>query len=174
MWTPFPGSGPLEGMGIGVTGAGGHLGCAIAIGEGGFTPRSFADIEATRYGDCKDKAKLFVAMARALGLDACPALVNTAAGYALDTWLPSGVVFDHCIVRLAIGDQVYWLDGTRSLQLSPLDHVGPSSLGFALPLKPGATLERIPDPSSVHFLETRERVLQLGAAGFVAVVPAGF
>ncbi|RIK91620.1 MAG: gluconate 5-dehydrogenase [Proteobacteria bacterium] len=32
MWTPFPGSGPLEGMGIGVTGAGGHLGRAIAVG----------------------------------------------------------------------------------------------------------------------------------------------
>lgn len=136
---------------------------AIAIGEGGFTPRPLADIDATRYGDCKDKAKLFVAMARALGLDACPVLVNTTSGYGLDTWLPSAVVFDHCIVRVEIDGAPYWLDGTRALQHSPLDRVGPSSLGYSLPLKPQGTLERIPDPTPVHFLETREHI-RIGAS----------
>ncbi len=39
-----------------------------------------------------------------------PALVNTSEGYALDEWLPTAYAFNHCIVRLAIGGQVYWLD----------------------------------------------------------------
>lgn len=73
---------------------------AISMGEGGFTPRSLEQICATRYGDCKDKSKLYVQMARRLGLDACPALVNTRDGYGLNAWLASGVVFDHCIVRV--------------------------------------------------------------------------
>jgi Domain of Unknown Function with PDB structure (DUF3857)/Transglutaminase-like superfamily len=132
---------------------------AISIGEGGFTPRSLADICATRYGDCKDKAKLFTAMARRLGVDACPALVNTLDGYALDQWLPSGPVFDHCIVRVTIGDNVYWLDGTRGVQVSPLSSLGHCHFGWALPLKLGVTaLERMPDPTAAHTIESRERI----------------
>lgn len=50
---------------------------AISIGEGGYTPRSLQEVCETRSGDCKDKSKLYVHMARRLGVDACPALVNT-------------------------------------------------------------------------------------------------
>ncbi|MEZ6022413.1 MAG: DUF3857 domain-containing transglutaminase family protein [Hyphomonadaceae bacterium] len=132
---------------------------AISIGEGGFTPRRIADIDATRYGDCKDKSKLYVHMARRLGVDACAALVNTRDGYAIDTWLPSGVVFDHCIVRVALDGAVYWLDPTRSLQPSPLDTLSQCHFGWALPLRPGqSALERMPDPSPAHTQETFERV----------------
>lgn len=133
---------------------------AISMGEGGYTPRKLADVEETRYGDCKDKSKLYVHMARRLGLDACPALVNTRDGYVLDTWLPSAQVFDHCIVRLAIGKKVYWLDPTRMVQPSPLDAMSQSYFGWALPLKAGVTaLERMADPPVEHIAEAHERVV---------------
>lgn len=132
---------------------------AISIGEGGFTPRTLDAICHTRYGDCKDKSKLYVAMARKLGLDACPALVNTRDGYGLNTWLPSGVVFDHCIVRVVVDGTVYWLDPTRMMQPSPLASLNKCHFGWALPLRPGAALERMPDPSPAHTLEAEEHVI---------------
>jgi transglutaminase-like putative cysteine protease len=136
---------------------------AMSLGEGGFTPRPLAEIWETRYGDCKDKSKLFVEMARRLGLDASPALVNTAEGYALDEWLPTAYAFNHCIVRLAIDGQVYWLDPTRALQPSRLDKVGQSYLGWALALTPTThTLERMADPPIYHCVETIEKA-HLGA-----------
>lgn len=132
---------------------------AISIGEGGFTPRSLDQICATRYGDCKDKSKLYVAMARRLGLDACPALVNTRDGYGINTWLPSGVVFDHCIVRVVADGDIYWLDPTRQMQPSPLNALNKCHFGWALPLRPGAAaLERMPDPSPAHTLEAEEHI----------------
>lgn len=131
---------------------------AISMGEGGYTPRSLSDIAATRYGDCKDKAKLFVALAKQLGIEACPVLVDTRSGYALDGFLPSAQVFDHCIVRVTLNDKDYWLDGTRSPQASPLANLHQCHMGWALPLKENATLARMPDPTPAHTLETREKI----------------
>lgn len=135
---------------------------AISVGEGGYTPRPLADIWATRYGDCKDKSKLFVAVAKRLGVNACPALVDTRGGYGLNDLLPTAHAFDHCIVRVAINEAIYWLDPTRARQLSPLMTLSQSHLGWALPLMENAVLERMPDPTPVHSLETREKIT-LGA-----------
>jgi hypothetical protein len=132
---------------------------AISMGEGGYTPRSLADVCSARYGDCKDKSKLFTQMALRLGLDACPALVNTFDGYALDERLPSAQMFDHCVVRLAIGKKVYWLDATRQVQASPLDKVTQCYFGWALPMRAGVNaLERMPDPNLPHLVEAYESV----------------
>lgn len=132
---------------------------AISIGEGGYTPRSLQEVCETRYGDCKDKSKLYVHMARRLGVDACPALVNTRNGYALSEWLPSGTVFDHCIVRVAVDGKVYWLDPTRQIQMSALDKMTQCHFGWALPLRAGATtVEKMPDPPVELISETLEQV----------------
>jgi len=132
---------------------------AISIGEGGYTPRKLGDICSTRYGDCKDKSKLYVAMAKRLGLDACPALVNTRDGYLLNDCLPTGQVFDHCIVRVAVDGNVYWVDPTRLLQPSPMDKLSQCHFGWALPLRADATgLERMPEPPVSHLTETKETV----------------
>jgi len=50
---------------------------ALALGEGGLVPRDLDAVWAGRFGDCKDAARLYVAGARRLGLDACAALVST-------------------------------------------------------------------------------------------------
>lgn len=137
---------------------------AISMGEGGYTPRPLADICETRYGDCKDKSKLYIAMARRLGLEACPALVNVRDGPALDGWLPTGQAFDHCIVRVRVDGKSHWLDPTQEAQVSPLGQMAECRFGWALPLAPGVDrLEAMGDEPYVHSLEAFEHVL-LGKA----------
>jgi Domain of Unknown Function with PDB structure (DUF3857)/Transglutaminase-like superfamily len=137
---------------------------AISIGEGGYTPRQLADICATRYGDCKDKTKLYVAMARRLGLDACPALVNTRDGPALNDWLPSAQVFDHCIVRLQVDGRSYWLDPTLHEQTAGIDRLSQSRYGWALPLHAEArALEHMGDEPHEHTLDCIE-IVTVGAS----------
>lgn len=132
---------------------------AISIGEGGYTPRQLGDVCDTRYGDCKDKSKLFVAMARRLGLDACPALVNTRDGPALEGYLPSGQLFDHCIVRVRIGGATYWLDPTRIGQEGPLKVICQCHFGWALPLTAETkALEEMPPPPHLNTLQINETV----------------
>lgn len=133
---------------------------AISMGEGGYTPRPLADICETRYGDCKDKSKLYVAMARRLGLDACPTLVNVRDGPALDKWLPTGQAFDHCIVRVRIDGKSHWLDPTQEAQVSPLGHIAECRYGWALPLAPGVTaLEHMGDEPFIHSLDSAEHIV---------------
>lgn len=148
---------------------GGFRYLAISMGEGGYTPRPLADICETRYGDCKDKSKLYVAMARRLGLDACPALVNVRDGPALDQWLPTGQAFDHCIVRVRADGKSHWLDPTQEAQVSPLGHIAECRFGWALPLAPGVdALEPMGDEPYVHSLEANEHVV-LGKSPSVPV-----
>jgi len=133
---------------------------AISMGEGGYTPRPLADICETRYGDCKDKSKLYVAMARRLGLDACPALVNVRDGPALDQWLPTGQAFDHCIVRVRVDGKSHWLDPTQEAQVSPLGQIAECRFGWALPLAPGVdALEPMGEEPYIHSLEAAEHVV---------------
>jgi transglutaminase-like putative cysteine protease len=142
---------------------------AISMGEGGYTPRPLGDICETRYGDCKDKSKLYVAMARRLGLDACPALVNVRDGPALDTWLPTGQAFDHCIVRVRVDGKSHWLDPTQEAQVSPLGQIAECRYGWALPLAPDVTaLEHMGDEPYIHSLEAHEHIL-LGKSPSVPV-----
>jgi transglutaminase-like putative cysteine protease len=49
---------------------------SVALGIGGYQPRSPAEVVSTGFGDCKDKATLFVAAMRYLGFDAAPVLTN--------------------------------------------------------------------------------------------------
>lgn len=110
---------------------------ALSIGEGGLQPRPIETAWVSRYGDCKDAARLYVAMARKLGIDCCPALVNTRTGEGLDQWLPTAAAFDHCIVRATIDGKAYWLDPTRRNQAGSLERLYRPYYGWALPLAEG-------------------------------------
>lgn len=114
---------------------------SVSIGDGGFVPRSVNEIWSSRYGDCKDASRMLAGLLRRLGLDAAPALVNTFRTQALNEEAPSLLAFDHCIVKLTIGAQHYWLDPTLSPQGGALDRLRQARFGWALPLTPQATLE---------------------------------
>ncbi len=85
-----------------------------------------------RFGDCKDKSVLLVAILNEMGLKARPALVSTEYSQAIAQWLPSPGVFDHVIVKVEIDNQYYWVDATRVFQRGPLNLRGQPNYGRAL------------------------------------------
>lgn len=132
---------------------------ALSLGEGGFVPRGLAAIWASRFGDCKDAAQLYVAGARRMGLDACAALTSTTHGQVLADFLPSSGLFNHCIVRLRLEGRSYWLDPTMPLQSGRLSAVYQPHSGWALSLSgDGDTLERLGDDRPIHHLNVHDEV----------------
>lgn len=90
----------------------------VEFGESEIVPHTPEETLKRKYGDCKDKASLLVAMLRSAGLKASVALLD--AGYETDinAELPGLGVFNHAIVYVA-GDQPLWIDAT-----SPETRVG--------------------------------------------------
>jgi transglutaminase-like putative cysteine protease len=135
---------------------------ALSFGEGGLMPRELDAVWRTRFGDCKDAAKLYVSGARRLGLDACAALVSTVHGRALNSFAPSPSVFDHCIVRLSLNGAIFWLDPTMPVQSGDLRNVFQPHDGWALALTPGTVgLEQIGSEKPIHIIHWEDE-LQLG------------
>ena len=56
---------------------------AIYVGNGGYEPHAADHTLGNRYGDCKDQVVLLVALLRAVGITAEPALVNLGPSYTL-------------------------------------------------------------------------------------------
>ncbi len=114
----------------------------IALNGGNYIPASADETWQRRFGDCKAKAVLLIAVLRTLGIEAEPALVNSQGGDGMDERLPGPRTFDHMIVRAVVAGKVVWLDPTRSgdRYLQNL----PSPYRWALPLvASGAALESI-------------------------------
>jgi hypothetical protein len=85
----------------------------IGLDGGNYMPAAADVTWQRRFGDCKAKSVLLVAILRALGIDAEPALVNSNGGDGLDERLPNPELFDHVVVRAMIDGGPVWLDGTR-------------------------------------------------------------
>jgi TPR repeat protein len=108
----------------------------LGMNDAGLVPAAADQTWSRRFGDCKGKSVLLVAVLRALGLDATPVAVSTQAGDGMDQRLPNIGWFDHVIVRLRIGPKTYWLDGTRQGDLGLDDLVIPND-HWVLPIRPG-------------------------------------
>ncbi len=115
----------------------------LGMNLGGYIPAD-ADVTWTRrFGDCKGKTALLLAVLHELGIKAEPALISTAQGDGLDAHLPMLEWFDHVMVRAEIGGKVYWLDGTR-MDDRDLDSLDVPDFGFALPVRAaGGALEAL-------------------------------
>lgn len=143
----------------------------LELGSGAFRPRSPGEVLRSRYGDCKDKALLAVALLRALGIDAAPALVSTRWQGHLDEQLPSPGDFDHAIVRLRLAGKTYWIDVTETAQGGDLETLDQASYGKALVISPGvAALEAMPVPVPAKPLVAATEVFDL-RAGMEAEAP---
>src|SRR6185437_1982373 len=92
---------------------------ALLMGDGGYVPAKADETWARRFGDCKAKTALLLAILRRLGIAAEPVLVNLGAGDGIDELPPSLAAFNHVIVRAKVGGQSYWLDGTRTGDTNP-------------------------------------------------------
>ncbi len=82
--------------------------------DGGLIPAAADTTWARRFGDCKGKTVLLLAMLQALGIEATAVLVSAENGDGLNEHLPMVGAFDHVLVRAVIGGRTYWLDGTRT------------------------------------------------------------
>lgn len=110
---------------------------------GNYFPQAPAQTWLLRYGDCKAKTLLLLAMLRELGIQAEPVLASISGGDIVPSRLPAPSAFDHVLVRATIGGKLLWLDGTSGgTRLADLGD-GPG-LRNVLPLRAaGATVETI-------------------------------
>lgn len=119
----------------------------IGLGDGGYVPAAADVTWGRKFGDCKGKTVLLLALLNELGVPAEPALVSLGGGDGLDERPPSLGAFNHVIVRAAIDGKVYWLDGTRTGDKTGLQALKPPAHKWALPLRTaGADLEPIVEP----------------------------
>lgn len=85
----------------------------VGLDGGNFDPASADETWQRRYGDCKGKSALLLALLRELGIEAEVVLVNNSGmDDGFDARLPNPGLFDHVLVRARIGGKTYWLDGT--------------------------------------------------------------
>jgi len=106
----------------------------LALNGGGLKPAAADLTWSRRFGDCKGKTALLLALLKGLGVNAEPALVSTAAGDGLDQRLPTLLVFDHVIVHAMIAGKDYWMDGTRAGDTS-LDAIRIPPFRWTLPIR---------------------------------------
>jgi tetratricopeptide (TPR) repeat protein/transglutaminase-like putative cysteine protease len=106
---------------------------ALLMGEGGYVPAPAETTWSRRFGDCKGKTALLLAILHSLGIEAEPALAQVGAGDIVADRMPMVALFNHVLVRAHIGGKEYWLDGTRSGD-TDLDAIETPDLGWGLPL----------------------------------------
>ncbi len=83
----------------------------VEFGEAAIVPRTPEEILGRKYGDCKDKAAILVALLRSAGMRAHMALLSAGTGSDIDPDLPGFGVFDHAIVYIE-DEKPFWIDAT--------------------------------------------------------------
>lgn len=146
---------------------------ALSMGEGGYVPMSADEVWRTRYGDCKGKTALLLALLNGLGIEAEAVMVSTTNGDGLPDRLPIVGWFDHVIVRATVDGATYWMDGARVGDRDLAD-LTPPDYRWALPVRAdGAALLPIDLPPLSA--PTVESVVDVDASsGLDAEVPFVF
>lgn len=115
----------------------------LAMDQGALVPATADQTWQRRYGDCKAKTALLLALLRELGIDAVPVAVNSVTGDGIEKLLPGISAFNHVLIRATINGRAYWLDGTRPAD-QQLDHLEVPAFSWGLPLDThGSELVRI-------------------------------
>ncbi|HWE98582.1 MAG TPA: DUF3857 domain-containing protein [Caulobacteraceae bacterium] len=140
----------------------------VGLGNGGYRPATAEQTWARRFGDCKAKTALLLALLHRLGVPAEAVLVNSAGGDGTNERLPSPVPFDHVVVRATVDGANWWLDGTE-IDAHRLSALALPTFRWALPLRPGGA-ELEPVPTTPPTLPLMSSIIEVDArAGFAAV-----
>jgi transglutaminase-like putative cysteine protease len=138
----------------------------VELGPNSHQPHPPDQVLRQRFGDCKDKAVLLVALLRDLGIDAAPALVNTTRRRGLDEVQPSPFAFDHAIVRAQVEGHVVWIDATESSKGGRIEQWDAPPFERALVLSPGVDgLVPIPAMAGGEPLVELSETYTIGTAG---------
>ncbi|HVZ19201.1 MAG TPA: DUF3857 domain-containing protein [Terriglobales bacterium] len=116
---------------------------AMEFGIYSYKPYPVSQVYARRFGDCKDKASLMIALMRAAGIDADLALVRTRKLGDVSNQATTISVFNHAVAYIPKYD--LWLDGTAEyagFRELPLDDQG--AMALTVNLNGQAKLRRIP------------------------------
>ena len=114
-----------------------------AMDGGNYVPQTPEQTWANRYGDCKAKSLLLLAVLRQLGIDAEPIFANLNNGDLIPERLPSISAFNHVLVLAHVNHQDLYLDGT-SLGSMPEDLDDVPALHWVLPgVGQGADLMKV-------------------------------
>lgn len=139
----------------------------VEFGQSSLEPATPADVLRRKYGDCKDKAALLVAMLRSEGIPAYLALLSAGEDEDIDPQMPGMGLFDHAVVYVpsasasgtSAGD--LWIDATD--EYARVGHIPGDDQGrWALVIKPKQdALVRTPVSTSGdnRLIETREFTL---------------
>jgi transglutaminase-like putative cysteine protease len=128
---------------------------SVSLGIGGYQPRAPATVLSTGFGDCKDKATLFIVALKVIGVDAYPVLLN--AGGRPDRALPTIGAFDHMIAAIRRPSGYEFVDLTS--EYSPLGTLPyPDAGEFGLLVHPDGSSEQVTtpsDPANINLNDTR-------------------
>src|SRR6266850_2017299 len=102
---------------------------SVSMGESSHRPASPDEVQRRRYGDCKDKSYLLIALLHELGIQSRPVLLQLGRRAGLEKTLPSAQFFDHAIVQVTVEGKNFYLDPTRLGQHGRLDRMGQAHEG---------------------------------------------
>ncbi len=129
----------------------------IELGVSSHQPATAAETLKRRYGDCKDKAVLFISILKQLGIEAKPALVNTEITRELAKYPAMVNAFDHVIVKVVHNNEALWLDPTRQFQQGKLSDIYQPNYYHALVIDSATqNLERMNDIPDKSWLITQD------------------
>lgn len=101
----------------------------LDMGLNSHAPNPPDQVAERRFGDCKDKAHLLIALLHEIGIAAEPVLVHSALRGAIRQRMSSPLAFDHVVVRVHLSDAEIWIDPTRDRERGSF--AGREPLGFS-------------------------------------------
>jgi lipoprotein NlpI/transglutaminase-like putative cysteine protease len=102
---------------------------SVSLGESSHRPTQPDVVMERRYGDCKDKSLLLIALLDKLGVESKPVLLHSGRRKGLDGALPSPLHFNHVIVQASVGGNTFYLDPTYLGQHGLLRRMGQLHVG---------------------------------------------
>ncbi len=107
---------------------------AVGMDGGNYVPQAPAKTWEVRYGDCKAKTLLLLAMLRAMGIEAEAVTANLGMGDLVPERLPSAAAFNHVFVKATLAGETLWLDGTgNGSRLADIRDT--PAVGYVLPIR---------------------------------------
>ncbi|MBZ5598777.1 MAG: DUF3857 domain-containing protein [Acidobacteriia bacterium] len=141
----------------------------VEFGESAIVPHFSSETLARKYGDCKDKASLMVAMLRGANIPAYIALLNAGSREDPPSDLPGMGMFDHAIVYVPRSPDL-WIDTTD--EYARLGEIPNSDQGrLALIVRPDSnSLLRTPDSASADNALIEKREIYLAENGPARII----